>query len=104
MTKAKDEQSQQSPSRATSTDKTFNEPGSATKTTNLDSDNDAAAQSQPPKDNLSRRRKTTRRVRNHCAQFYLWWLLGVLIFVAILVPLLYVSPKEFNFKIVKQAC
>lgn len=39
--------------------------------------------------NLSRRRKAVRGIRNHCAQFCLWWLLGVVILLVIILPLMY---------------
>lgn len=32
-------------------------------------------------------RKRT-RVRNHCAKFWLWWLIGVIVFLAIFLPCL----------------
>lgn len=42
-------------------------------------------------ENVENKSKTPRkrhRVRNHCARFWLWWLIGVIVFLAIFLPLL----------------
>lgn len=42
-------------------------------------------------ENVESKSKASRkqhRVRNHCARFWLWWLIGVTVFLAIFLPLL----------------
>lgn len=39
-------------------------------------------------DKPSKTAKKQRRIRNHCARFWLWWLIAVIVFLAIFLPLL----------------